>query len=63
LTDLVSEDRIARVLQSGGKPQQLCDKLIEDALNEGGRDNVTVVVAHYTIPSRKGHSGRSGSAS
>lgn len=53
LSDLVSDDRIASVLGNIAKPQQACEKLIDLALSEGGRDNVTVVLARFSIPGGK----------
>jgi protein phosphatase len=50
LTDLVADDRIAHALEEAESPQHACNRLIELALAEGGRDNVTAVVARYTIP-------------
>ncbi|QDU40106.1 Serine/threonine phosphatase stp [Maioricimonas rarisocia] len=46
LTDMVDEDAIAQILQSQTEPQPTCDRLIESALEAGGRDNVTVVLCH-----------------
>jgi protein phosphatase len=51
LTDLVTDDEIAQTLDSGEAPQELCDALVGLALDRGGRDNVTVVLARYDIPS------------
>ncbi len=50
LTDLVADARIARLLEQQQKSQDVCDSLVTAVLDAGGRDNVTVVVAHYTIP-------------
>jgi protein phosphatase len=44
LTDLVSEDRIRERLLYCKSAKETCQKLVSDALDEGGRDNVTVVV-------------------
>ncbi|MFG0333239.1 MAG: PP2C family protein-serine/threonine phosphatase [Maioricimonas sp. JB049] len=46
LTDMVDEHTIAKVLQSEPEPQPACDRLIESALEAGGKDNVTVVLCH-----------------
>ena len=43
LTEMISEEKIAEILQSVDDPQSACDLLVEHAVNEGGRDNVTVV--------------------
>ena len=45
LTDMVGDDEIARILQESASPQAACDRLIETALDQGGKDNVTVVMA------------------
>jgi len=50
LTDMVSEEAIARVLGRGPTSEAACRALVDLALEGGGRDNVTVVVAHYRIP-------------
>ena len=44
LTDMVDDDGIAARLGSGEPPQRITDLLVEDALRNGGVDNVTVVV-------------------
>ncbi len=43
----VPEPEIARVLASAPDPQAACDRLIRAALEGGGRDNVTLIVARY----------------
>jgi len=50
LTDMVAEPEIAKALAAHGRPQPACDALIARALEAGGRDNVTVVLARYRIP-------------
>jgi serine/threonine protein phosphatase PrpC len=47
LHDLVSSDRIAEILGHHAEPKATCQALVEAALDEGGRDNITVVVADY----------------
>jgi protein phosphatase len=49
LTDLVRDDRIAAEL--GGRPSAAaaCQALVDLALDRGGRDNVTAVVAAYRL--------------
>ncbi|GAA2898015.1 PP2C family protein-serine/threonine phosphatase [Microbacterium esteraromaticum] len=44
LTSEVSEARITEVLSSEADPQRAADLLTADAVNAGGRDNITVVV-------------------
>jgi protein phosphatase len=45
LTDMVSDDDIARELGRHSTPQATCDALVKLALANGGKDNVTVVLA------------------
>jgi protein phosphatase len=50
LTDMVSDTDIAAVLAKRQPSQQACQELVDLALENGGKDNVTVVVAGYKIP-------------
>jgi protein phosphatase len=50
LTDLVSEEEIAALLDAHPPPEDACRALVGRALDRGGHDNVTVVLASYTIP-------------
>ncbi len=47
LTTEVDDDTIARLLIQSPDPQAACDRLVAQALRNGGSDNVTVVVMHY----------------
>ena len=47
LTDMVSDEKIAAVLNSEDEPQSACRKLVEEANQRGGIDNITVVVARF----------------
>jgi protein phosphatase len=51
LTEMVSDEDIATVLRKGQRAADTCQELLTMALDTGGRDNVTVIVAHYKIPS------------
>jgi protein phosphatase len=53
LTDLVGDEEIANVLQKPTGAQDRCQALVDLALNAGGADNVTVLLAKYTIPPLK----------
>jgi serine/threonine protein phosphatase PrpC len=47
LTDMVSEADIARVLDTHSASEEACVALESLALERGGKDNVTMVVARY----------------
>ena len=49
LTDMVPEDSIARTLGRPGTAAETCQSLVNLALEGGGKDNVTVVLARYRI--------------
>jgi len=50
LTDMVDEAAIALELERGASSAETCQALVNLALEGGGKDNVTVVVARYDIP-------------
>jgi protein phosphatase len=50
LTDMVPEDVIARELAVPGRAAGVCRRLVDLALEAGGKDNVTVVLARYRFP-------------
>jgi protein phosphatase len=45
LTDMVNDKDIATVLQETLAPQATCDALVARALDHGGKDNITAIVA------------------
>lgn len=47
LSDLVSDQEIATEVVHCGEPQLACDRLVQLALDRGGKDNVTVVAGRY----------------
>ncbi len=47
LTDMVADDRIATVLAAEAEPRLACERLVALANEEGGRDNITAVVARF----------------
>lgn len=53
LTDMVDDVDIELVLNSAKSAKSACRSLVDLALNNGGRDNVTVIVARYSIPPRE----------
>lgn len=44
LTDMVTDEQISRILDGGGAAGELAEALIQQALEQGGRDNVTALV-------------------
>ena len=51
---MIDDDKIAAVLGRPGGSQEHCEALVNLALQHGGADNVTVVVAKYRIPESGG---------
>jgi PPM family protein phosphatase len=49
LTDLVDDEVILQVLVEWQESKEACQRLLDLALERGGKDNVTVVVATYTF--------------
>jgi len=49
LTEPVSDDAIAEVLEHHPDPEDACTRLVDLALRRGGPDNVTAVVARYQV--------------
>jgi protein phosphatase len=49
LTDLVRDGEIAAILARFAQPQDAVQALVDLALERGGRDNVTVVLAQYAL--------------
>jgi protein phosphatase len=50
LTNMVSEKEIASVLQAEASAERACGQLLMRANEEGGKDNITVVVARFDSP-------------
>ena len=50
LTEMVDEEEIAGVLMRDQSAQDTCQTLVDLALEHGGTDNVTVLLAKYEIP-------------
>jgi protein phosphatase len=50
LTDIVDAETITSILGSTTSAKRACNKLVKQALKNGGRDNVTVVLARYRLP-------------
>ncbi|MGL5439956.1 MAG: Stp1/IreP family PP2C-type Ser/Thr phosphatase [Filifactoraceae bacterium] len=47
LTDMVEDEKISKIMGDGKNPSDIARKLILEANNAGGVDNITVVVANY----------------
>jgi protein phosphatase len=47
LTEMVPDEEITQLLQAEPEPRSACEKLVADANERGGKDNITVVVARY----------------
>jgi len=49
LTEPVTDEEIAETLALHPEPEDACRSLVERALERGGPDNVTVIVARYGL--------------
>jgi protein phosphatase len=47
LTEMVPEEEILQELVAEAEPEQACERLVARANENGGKDNVTVVVVHF----------------
>ncbi len=47
LTEMLDDARIAAVLAAEGDSRRACERLVAEANGEGGKDNVTVIVARF----------------
>jgi Serine/threonine protein phosphatase len=50
LTDLVDDGTLTKILKGATLSSEACERLVQQALDRGGRDNVTVIVAAYRLP-------------
>jgi PPM family protein phosphatase len=50
LTDAVSDQQITETISGTGSSQDKCQNLVNLALQQGGKDNITVALAHYHFP-------------
>src|SRR5262249_38654544 len=48
LTEMVSVDQIAAILQEEQEPRNACERLVTQANKQGGKDNITAVVAQIS---------------
>jgi PPM family protein phosphatase len=51
LTRHVSDERIRERLRAMSSAKQVCEQLLQDALDGGGSDNITIIVARAIAPS------------
>ncbi len=49
LTEMLPEEEINQILHTEAEPEQACRRLVARANEAGGRDNITVVVAHFRV--------------
>src|SRR5690349_14318820 len=55
LTKMLEDGDIAAILAKAQQdPRRACHDLVEEALDRGGEDNVTVIVCAYTTPAKVG---------
>lgn len=47
LNDMLKDDEICDILQTERDPQMACDRLVNEALEKGGRDNITTIVTRF----------------
>jgi serine/threonine protein phosphatase PrpC len=47
LTDMLPDERIAAVLAADAEPRAACTRLVAEANEQGGRDNITTIVARF----------------
>jgi protein phosphatase len=52
LTEMVPDETIAAILNDTPSSTDACQALLQRALDAGGRDNVTIALAGYTIPAQ-----------
>jgi serine/threonine protein phosphatase PrpC len=58
LTDLVDDATITSILQGTTTSKDACARLVQQALDGGGHDNVTVIVAGYRLPDEEAPAAR-----
>jgi protein phosphatase len=50
LTEMLPPERIRDILLEEAEPKAACERLVAEANEEGGKDNVTVIVARFEAP-------------
>jgi protein phosphatase len=49
LTDMLTDEQIAATLTAEAEPRAACERLVAEANDKGGKDNITAVVARFEI--------------
>jgi protein phosphatase len=49
LTDMISEEELTDLLNRDQPPQEACQACVDLAMDHGGKDNITVVVARFDV--------------
>ena len=49
LTEMVSDDQMATILREEPEPKRACERLVAEANKQGGRDNITIIVARMEM--------------
>jgi protein phosphatase len=49
LSGMLSDDQIAAILAAHDEPQAACERLVAEANAAGGKDNITVLVARFSV--------------
>jgi protein phosphatase len=57
LTEMIPDERIQEILTTEEQPQRACARLIAEANERGGRDNITTIVAHFLCAPVQAHVG------
>jgi PPM family protein phosphatase len=47
LTDMLDDETITAIMDAGGEPRAICERLVEEANERGGKDNITAIVARF----------------
>jgi serine/threonine protein phosphatase PrpC len=49
LTEMLSDDQMAAILREEPEPKRACERLVAEANKQGGRDNITIIVARMEM--------------
>lgn len=52
LTDMVDDADIETIMNSSLSAESACRNLVDRSVSNGGRDNVTVIIARYSVPAQ-----------